>query len=117
MSIWVLALGASISYLLLKQGIGVSLDDVERQALVAERGEGRVDPMTTEGVTFADIKRQWRSTDATETPARAFHERLSPGQLANLHAAEDQIAARVHMFDSDPSVPTIQGEYLPMRSS
>lgn len=117
MSFWVLALGASVSYLLLKRGVGVSLDAVERQALLSEMGEGRVQEETTEGVTFADIKRQWRSTDATDTPNRAFQERLSTGQLANLHAAENELTSRAQMFDSGPSMPTIQGEYLPMRSS
>jgi len=117
MSLWVLALGASVSYLLLKRGVGVSLEDVERQAYLSETGEGRVIPETTEGVTFADIRRQLRSTDATETPARAFQERLLPGQLAKLHAAEDDMSSSVQMFESGTSVPTIQGEYLQMRSS
>ena len=116
MSLWVLALGASVSYLMLKRGVGVSLDTVERQALLSEVGEGRVDPETTEGVTFADIRRQLRSTDATDTPAQAFHERLTPRQMDNLHAAEDRITSRVQAYDSGPSVPDIQGEYLPMRS-
>ena len=105
-ALWVLALGASIGYLVFKR----QTIDGRLQLAVAEfegAGAKQSEPLPPDGASFAEIKGAWKYT--SDTRHGDFHERLPDSERATLLTAEDSRAQEVVQFEKGPST---EGVYL-----
>mgnify|MGYP000857978175 CR=1 FL=1 len=108
-ALWVLALGASMGYLVFKRQV---LEGRLQMAVKEWDGAGATSsvPMPPDGANVREIKQAWKYT--ADTRNLDFNERLPDAERAPLLAAEDARAREVHAFDRAGPAQDIEGVYL-----
>lgn len=109
-SLWVLGLGASLGYLLMKQQrVASRLDTAVREW---ERHES-VQSADPSGATMQEIKGVWKSTKDVDQETRAFNERLPQSDRAPILAKEQVRNQEAVAYDqAQGDAQKIQGVWL-----
>jgi hypothetical protein len=109
-ALWVIALGASVGYLIFKkQAIESNLEHAVREW---QKDDKTSEPAPPNGANMQEIRKAWKYTDDVQN--RHFDERLPASDRQVALKAEASAEQQVQAFDqaAGPSVPKIEGVWL-----
>ena len=108
-SLWVLGLGASVGYLMMKgQQVSSRLDASVREWEL----QNQVESADPSGATMREIKDARKSTEYIDQETRAFNERLPTADRDPILAAQKAREQTVQSYDQGELPPSIQGVWL-----
>lgn len=108
MSLSLLALGASVGYLVFQK---TKLEGMVEKVSAEYESERRVSNETTEGITFADIRQRVAKVKEPNGPP-VYNERLDASDRNSIDAASARHDENVRAFDAGPMPARVEGVFL-----